>query len=266
MEPSLLDLHRIKEIAIKAGAVILEHYEAAFEVKTKAEDSLLTKADLMALTLITQELKKAYPDIPILSEESKDDLSRLRAQSIFIIEPLDGSKEFIKHNGEFSVNIALVVRQRAILGVVHAPVLHRTFYALKGMGAYEDNPEEANTCLVVSSKLSELNLVSSASHQSAQQDELVKAKQKQIKSRRLMGSAIKGCLVACGEADVYYRFGKTYEWDTAAMQVIVEEAGGIFRELDGKPMIYNRFNLINEKGFFAVNRKENIWTVLNPKL
>lgn len=266
MEPSLMDLHRIKEIAIKAGAVILEQYDSAFEVKMKADESPLTKADLLAHSLIMQELKKSYPDIPVLSEEGKDDLSRLRAEWIFIVDPLDGSKEFIKHNGEFSVNIALVHRQHVLLGVVHAPVLHRTFYALKGLGAYEDNLEMANQCLSVSTKLTELNLVSSASHQSAQQTELIKAKQKHIKTQRLMGSAIKGCLVACGEADVYYRFGKTWEWDTAAMQVIVEEAGGIFRELDGKPMIYNRFNLINEKGFFAVNRKENIWTVINPKL
>jgi len=259
-----MDLNRIKEIAIKAGALIMEVYDSAFEVKTKADESPLTKADLVSNSFILKELKQAYPDIMILSEESKDDLSRLRQDWLFIVDPLDGTKEFVKRNGEFTVNIALIHRQRAVMGVVHIPASKRTFYALKECGAYEDNETEKNKCIGVTDKLTDLNLVHSASNQTAEEKKFIEANKAKFKTQRQLGSAIKGCLVACGEADVYYRFGKTCEWDTAAMQVVVEEAGGIFKELNGEPMIYNRFNLFNEKGFFAVNRKENIWTV--PKL
>ncbi len=266
IELTLMDLHRIKEIAIRAGALVLEIYDSAFEVKLKADETPLTKADLASNDFIIKELHHAYPDIMILSEESKEDLNRLRQEWLFIVDPLDGTKEFVKRNGEFTINIALIHRQRSVLGVVHAPVKNRTFYALKDLGAYEDNASEKNLCIGVTDKLTNLILVGSASHQNAEEKEFIKSKAEWIQTQRLMGSAIKGCLVACGEADVYYRFGKTCEWDTAAMQVIVEEAGGIFKELNGKPMIYNRFNLINDKGFFAVNRKENIWTVPNLKL
>lgn len=266
MELTLVDLHRIKEIAVKAGALIMDVYETAFEVKTKADNSPLTKADLASNAFIRKELKQAYPDIMILSEESKDDLNRLRQEWLFIVDPLDGTKEFIKHNGEFTVNIALVHRQRVVLGVVHAPALKRTFYALKESGAYEDVGDDLNRCISVTDKTTNLNLVHSSSHQTSEELAFLKANAKRYVESRQIGSAIKGCLVACGEADVYYRFGKTCEWDTAAMQAVVEEAGGIFRELDGKPMIYNRFNVINEKGFFAVNRKENIWTAPALKL
>ena len=261
-----MDLHRIKEIAIKAGALVMELYDAAFEVKMKADESPLTKADLVSNDYIIKELHHAYPDIMVLSEESKENLNRLRQEWLFIVDPLDGTKEFIKHNGEFTINIALIHRQRAVLGVVHVPVKNRTFYALKDFGAYEDNESEKNICLGVTDKLTDLILVGSSTHQTSEEKELIKSKEEWIKTQRLMGSAIKGCLVASGEADVYYRFGKTYEWDTAAMQVVVEEAGGIFKELDGTPMIYNRFNLVNDKGFFAVNRKENIWTVPEFKI
>ncbi|NTW96301.1 MAG: 3'(2'),5'-bisphosphate nucleotidase CysQ [Erysipelotrichaceae bacterium] len=266
MELTLIDLHRIREIAIKAGALIMEIYETPFEVKTKADDSPLTQADVISNEYIIKELKKFYPHVFILSEESKDDLNRLREEWLFVVDPLDGTKEFIKHNGQFTVNIALVYRQRPVLGVIVAPVLKKHYYALKDMGAYEDTETELNRCLCVSDKLIDLNFVGSASHQSQEEEKFLKDHASQIKDRKQIGSSIKGCMVASGEADVYYRFGKTSEWDTAAMHIIVEEAGGIFRELDGKPLIYNRFNVINEKGFFAVNRKENIWTQSHHKI
>jgi len=266
MELTLIDLHRIKEIAIKAGALIMEIYETPFEVKTKADDSPLTQADMISNEYIIKELKRFYPKIFILSEESKDDLNRLREEWLFVVDPLDGTKEFIKHNGQFTVNIALVYRQHPVLGVIVAPVLKRTYYALKDMGSYEDTETELNRCLCVSDKLIDLNFVGSASHQSQEEEKFLNDHASQIKERKQIGSSLKGCMVASAEADVYYRFGKTSEWDTAAMQIIVEEAGGIFRELDGNPLIYNRFNVINEKGFFAVNRKENIWIHSHHKI
>jgi len=266
MELTLVDLHRIKEIAIKAGALIMEIYDTSFEVKTKTYDSPLTKADMLSNDYIIKELKRFYPNIFILSEESKDDLNRLKEEWLFVVDPLDGTKEFIKHNGQFTVNIALVYRHHPVLGVIVAPALKKNYYALKGMGAYEDNETELNRCLCVSDKLIDLNFVGSASHQSQEEEKFLKDHASQIKERKQIGSSLKGCMVASAEVDVYYRFGKTSEWDTAAMQIIVEEAGGIFRELDGNPLNYNRFNVINEKGFFAVNRKENIWTHPHHKI
>lgn len=259
MELTLVDLHRIKEIAIKAGALIMEIYDTSFEVKTKTDDSPLTKADMLSNDYIIKELKKFYPNVFILSEESKDDLNRLREEWLFVVDPLDGTKEFIKHNGQFTVNIALVYRHHPVLGVIVAPALKKSYYALKGMGSYEDNEAELNRCLCVSDKLIDLKFVGSASHQSTEEEKFLEEHAQHIKERKQIGSSLKGCMVASAEADVYYRFGKTSEWDTAAMQIIVEEAGGLFREMDGNPMIYNRFNVLNEKGFFAVNRKENIW-------
>jgi 3'(2'), 5'-bisphosphate nucleotidase len=259
MELTLVDLHRIKEIAIKAGALIMEIYDTSFEVKTKADDSPVTQADLISNAYIIKELKRFYPEVFILSEESKDDLNRLREEWLFVVDPLDGTKEFIKHNGQFTVNIALIYRHHPILGVIVAPALKKIYSALKDMGSYEDNDIELNRCLCVSNKLIDLNFVGSASHQSQEEEKFLEEHAHHIRERKQLGSSLKGCMVASAEADVYYRFGKTSEWDTAAMQIIVEEAGGIFREMDGNPMIYNRFNVINEKGFFAVNRKENIW-------
>jgi 3'(2'), 5'-bisphosphate nucleotidase len=266
MEMSLMDLHQIKEVAIRAGALLMEIYDSSYEVKTKEDQSPLTKADLTSNAFIIKELKKLYPNVSILSEETKDDLNRLRHEWLFIVDPLDGTKEFIKHNGNFTVNIALVHRQRSILGIVHAPALKKTYYSLQGLGAYEDSVDGHNICIGVTDKLTDLNLVGSASHKTQEDEKLVEENALHIKTYKQLGSALKGCMVASGEADVYYRFGKTGEWDTAAMQIIVEEAGGIFREISGKPMIYNRFNPYNEKGFFAVNRKENIWTVPTVKV
>jgi 3'(2'), 5'-bisphosphate nucleotidase len=144
--------------------------------------------------------------------------------------------------------------------VIYVPVTKMLYYALKGEGAYMEVVESGEVKqLKVSKKTSNLIWIGSKSHSSEKEKNLIEAHMEIISNTISAGSSLKGCMVAQGEADVYYRFGLTSEWDTAAMQCIVEEAGGIFRQMDGSKMVYNRENNLNEKGFYIVNRPENIW-------
>ncbi len=235
-------------------------YKTDFEVTLKEDLSPLTLADTRANDIIVSALKKAFPHHAILSEESRDDLGRLESDYCFIVDPLDGTKEFIRGTGQFTVNIALTFQGRPILGLVYAPASQRLYAASKGEGAYvEDLASGSRTRLKVSDKLADLTWVGSRSHSSENEDRLIDSHREVIGRTLVAGSSLKGCMVAEGRADIYYRFGLTSEWDTAAMQCIVEEAGGIFRQMDGSEMLYNRLNNLNEKGFYAVNRRENIW-------
>jgi 3'(2'), 5'-bisphosphate nucleotidase len=193
-----------------------------------------------------------------LSEEEKDDLSRLENDLCFVIDPLDGTKEFIKQNGQFTVNIALSYRHRTVMGVIYVPVTGELYYAAKGHGSFM---EENGKCIRLhvnseDKQKSDLNVVMRNSHGAAEMDALIK--KYGLKNYVKVGSSLKGCMIAKGAADVYYRFGPTMEWDTAAMQCIVEEAGGLLRQMDGTEMLYNREDSLNRKGFYILNRIENI--------
>lgn len=247
----------MKELAIQAGQAILEIYDQ-FEVgeeQLKVDQSPLTKADLAANAIIVAGLRAAFPDYAILSEEGKDNLDRLTNDWCFIVDPLDGTKEFIKKNGEFTVNIALVHQGQPVLGVIYAPVLGELYYSEKGKGAFLEKEGQAPIHLQVSSRTTNLRAVASRSHLAPELEELLS--RHGVTDFVAMGSSLKGCLVAKGKADIYFRHNPTMEWDTAAMQCIVEEAGGIFRQMDDRPMTYNRENSLNEKGFYAINTEEN---------
>ena len=249
--------NKILTISREACTKILEVYNTDFSVESKDDNSPLTFADTASNKIIVSELNKNYPDIPILSEESVDNVPQ-EAEYCWIVDPLDGTKEFIKKNGEFTVNIALVQNQRPILGVVAIPVTGTFFYASKGNGAFKQE-NNTTTAIHVSDKTTELVWVGSKSHSSEKEANLINQKSHLIREMKQAGSSLKGTMVAEGKADIYYRFGLTCEWDTCAMHCIIEEAGGIFRQMDGSEMLYNRKNHLNEKGFFVVNRKENIW-------
>jgi 3'(2'), 5'-bisphosphate nucleotidase len=248
-----------KMLAYEAGAAIMDIYRQDFDVEFKDDESPLTQADKTANTLILAGLKAEFPDAAYLSEEEKDDRSRLKEKYCFIIDPLDGTKEFVKKNGEFTVNIALVKNGKPIMGVVYAPVLGEMYFALKGSGAFLEDTSGHITPLSVTNHTENLKLVASKSHGSEKLDAMVEANQGKIAELVSYGSSLKGCMVAAGSADIYYRFGLTCEWDTCAMQAVVECAGGIMMQMDKTPMMYNRENTLNEKGFFIVNRKENIF-------
>ncbi len=149
---------------------------------------------------------------------------------------------------------------KPILGVVYAPVFKDLYYAAEGIGAYLENLNtKESRKLEVSTKTTNLIWVGSKSHSSEKEANLISANEDKIKDTVSKGSSLKGCMIAAGEADVYYRFGLTCEWDTCAMHCVVEEAGGIFKQMDNSDMTYNRKNTLNEKGFYIVNRKDNIW-------
>lgn len=254
------ELEICKEAAVKAGATILDVYENAkdFKVEYKSDNSPLTIADKKANEIIVDILSKEFPDYAILSEEGKDDVKRLHNDYCFVVDPLDGTKEFIKRNGQFTVNIALAYKHKSVLGVIYVPVTGELYFAYEGIGAYKQLPLNEPQKIQVTNNIGidNINVVASNSHGSARMDELVK----KFGLTKLVnkGSSLKGCMIAAGEADVYFRFNPTMEWDTAAMQCIVEEAGGIFRQMDHSPMLYNRENSLNDKGFYIVNREENI--------
>lgn len=251
-------LETCKNIAVEAGKVILEVYSRDFSVDYKADESPITQADQQSNTLIVRALERKYPECAILAEESQDNPDRLKNDWCFIVDPLDGTKEFVKRNGEFTVNIALAYRGRPVLGVIGIPVTGELYYAVKGHGAYYEKDGHAQK-IAVSSRTEDPRMVVSRSHRSERLQDLIE--KNGIKEIRTVGSAIKGCLIAKGEAEVYYRFGHTMEWDTAAMQCIVEEAGGIFRQMDDSEMTYNRENSLNEKGFYVLNHPRNKLTL-----
>jgi len=246
-----------KEAAILAGEKILEYYYSDFQVEYKEDDSPLTCADQAADQVIEEVIKREFPDISILSEESADDKSRLNESLCWVIDPLDGTKEFIHHTDEFTVNIALVKDGHPVVGVVYVPVTEEMYYASKGNGSYYEVNEEIRKNQV-SERTEKLRLLSSKYHKADDFLDLIEDHAKHISSVESVGSSLKGCLIARGLAEAYYRFGLTSEWDTAAVQLVAEEAGGIFRQLDHSIMTYNRQDVLNRKGFYIVNKKENV--------
>jgi len=250
-------LDDVIKIARRAGEKILEIYDTDdFEVQIKGDDSPLTKADLAAHNIIVDYLEEKYPVIPCLSEESTgiefDD--RKQWDECFVIDPLDGTKEFIARNGEFTVNIALQKNGKPVLGVIYVPVADVIYYAAEGVGAFkqeQSNPVQKiqvralpekdgnHHFTVVASRRHGLDKVETLCQNFASYD---------LTSR---GSSLKMCMVAEGSADLYPRLALTSEWDTAAAQAIVEQAGGKIVQLDYSDMTYNqKESLLNP--FFLV--------------
>lgn len=257
---SLKILEVMKAAAIEAGGIIMEIYKTDFSVDYKEDNSPLTKADRQANAYIVEQLAAYFPEYAILSEETEDDKKRLENDYCFIVDPLDGTKEFVKRNGQFTVNIALSYKKRPMLGVIYVPVTKDLYYASVAAGAFKkDGVTGEVKKLCVSDKLDNLIWVGSKSHSSEKEENLIKVHKAQITEVISAGSSLKGCLVAEQKADVYYRFGLTHEWDTAAMHCIAECAGAVVKQMDHSELLYNRENTLNEKGFYIVNRRENVW-------
>lgn len=251
-------LETVKDITLEAGRRIVEIYSKDFSVDYKADQSPITEADQISNAFIVQTLSSKYPECAILAEESQDNPDRLKNQWCFIIDPLDGTKEFVKKNGEFTVNVALAFCGKPVLGVIGIPVTGEVYYAAKGMGAFYEKDGQTKK-ITVSTRTEDIRMMVSRSHRSDKLEALIR--KNGINHIVSVGSAIKGCLIARGDAEVYYRFGHTMEWDTAAMQCIVEEAGGVFRQMDDSEMTYNRVNSLNEKGFYIINHPSNRLTL-----
>ncbi len=242
----MLDFDFLAGIAREAAKAILEVYDTDFEVERKDDHSPLTIADTRSHGIIVDRLRRRYPDIPVLSEEGKTVPFETRRNwdRFWLVDPLDGTKEFVKRNGEFTVNIALVEDGRPVVGIIHIPVTGRLFMADVREGCWEITESGRRRLKVrqVSAK-EPVRVVRSRSHPTRALHDFLSL----IPSYRIInrGSAIKFCDVAGGEADFYPRFGPTWEWDTAAGQAIVIAAGGVLLDLSGKPFVYNKENLLN---------------------
>jgi 3'(2'), 5'-bisphosphate nucleotidase len=250
----------VTTVATMAGNRILEIYNTDFEVETKDDQSPLTAADKASHVTIIEALAELTPEIPILSEESTAIPWEERSKwpQYWLIDPLDGTKEFIKKNGEFTVNIALIQGNQAVLGVVYVPVTNRCFYGFQGGGSFELTPEgEAKEIAVASPAQNPVRVVGSRSHRG----ELVDAYLAKLGDHVMvpMGSSLKLCLIATGEADIYPRLGLTSEWDTAAAQAVVECAGGKVVQLDGNPIMYNAKEDILNPHFLVFGDLERDW-------
>lgn len=254
------ELEAAKEAAVLAGKAIMDIYNNSenVNIEYKEKNMPLTVADRTANKIIIELLKDKFPKHAILSEEEKDNLKRLNNDLCFIVDPLDGTKEFIKRNGQFTVNIALSYKHKPVMGVIYVPVKKDLYFAEVGKGSFL--VKECNEiCKLEVDKITrskrKLRIVMSNSHGCEQMDNLLE--KYNLTNYVRVGSSLKGCMIAKGEADVYYRFNPTMEWDTAAMQCIVEEAGGVFRQMDDSLMTYNRKNSLNDKGFYIVNDLRN---------
>lgn len=240
----------VKNIALKAGETILAvyHQAGAFEVNLKSDDSPLTIADKRANKVICDGLIALAPDIPIISEENKAIPYDIRKNfdCYWLVDPLDGTKEFIKRNGEFTVNIALVEDQKVVMGVVYAPCLEELYWAVKGAGAFMEKAGVETQLKAPTFAWTDpgLKVVCSRSHLNEETQAFInRLQQAEIVAT---GSSLKFLIMAKGEAHAYPRLGPTMEWDTGAAQIILEEAGGhVINHETNEPLLYNKENLLN---------------------
>jgi 3'(2'), 5'-bisphosphate nucleotidase len=239
-------LDAVRAIAIDAGARILDVYERSIQVDLKKDGSPLTAADAASHALIVERLTALTPAIPILSEESSEAevAARQSWPRFWLVDPLDGTKEFINRNGEFTVNIALIDGHAPVLGVVYVPVLGTIYSACRGLGAFKQKAEQpARPMRVRPYGGAKPIVVASRSHAGPETEAFLES----IGPHDVvsMGSSLKLCLVAEGAADVYPRLGPTMEWDTAAAQCVVECAGGRVTDVEGNALTYNKHSLLN---------------------
>ena len=229
----------IVALAREAGIEILQFYEGECSVQRKGDNSPLTAADLAAHRRVMAGLSRLTPDIPCLSEEGGDDSPGARRgwTHFWLLDPLDGTREFLNRNGEFTVNIALIDNGRPVLGVVHAPASDTTYYAAEGAGAWKQVAGADPIRLHTVQTQRPPRLLVSRSHETPELEALISRLPPHHVLR--LGSSLKFCLVAEGGADLYPRLGPTSEWDTAAGQCVVEQAGGVVTDISGLPLRYN---------------------------
>jgi 3'(2'), 5'-bisphosphate nucleotidase len=251
MKPSP-QVYNLLELAQSAATAIMAIYATDFEARSKSDHSPVTKADEQAEAIILAGLKRLWPEIPVIAEEAAaaGHVPEFKNQ-FFLVDPLDGTKEFVSRNGEFTVNIALIENGNPILGVVYAPAIDLIYWGEAGIGS-------AKTVLKPNSDLSSANwqkihprllppegatVLASRSHRDAATDAYLST----IKVNQLMGagSSLKFCTIAAGDADLYPRFGRTMEWDTAAGHAVLAAAGGKVLQVDGLPLLYGK----RERGF-----------------
>ena len=248
-------------VAKRAGCRIMEVYDAGFSVEQKNDQTPLTEADMAAHEAIEEGLRALTPDLPVLSEESAHIpfAERQAWRRYWLVDPLDGTREFIRRNGEFSVNIALIDDHEPVLGIVYAPVLGLCYFGCRGGGAFKQEALERPEAIHVRRYAGGRAIVAgSRSHRGEAMERFLShlAEYECIP----LGSALKSCLVAEGGADVYPRLGPTSEWDTAAAQCVLEEAGGHLTDTHMRPLRYNTKDALLNPHFFAYGASEVDWS------
>lgn len=260
---SLLDA--VRDLAAVAAGHILDIYRSPFEVVRKADASPLTEADLASHRTILAGLNDLAPDIPVLSEESADiDFAERSGWSRYwLVDPLDGTKDFVNGNGEFTVNIALIERNAPVLGVVAVPVTGVAYAAARGLGARRHDAGGEREIVVRRRAESPFRVAASRSHRDRMTDAFIRALGpcEEIS----IGSSLKFCLLAEGAVDIYPRFGPTCEWDTAAAQVVVEQAGGQVTDVDLEPLRYNTKDSLLNPHFLAFGDRTVDWREFMPR-
>jgi 3'(2'), 5'-bisphosphate nucleotidase len=261
MSNQLPPIQNIIDIAKSAGEAILKIYGTDFSVYEKSDLSPLTEADLAAHNVISNGLMELTPEIPILSEESAKIPFSLRKswERYWLIDPLDGTKEFVKRNGEFTVNIALIDNHKPILGVIYVPVSKVTYYGSQDTGAFKLLPDGAPEAISVNTKHGDpVRVAGSRSHAG----ESLKRYLENLGAHEIvsMGSSLKSCLVAEGLADIYPRLGPTSEWDTGAAQAVVEAAGGRITDTRMQPLRYNSKESVLNPDFFVFGDLDEDWS------
>ena len=253
-------LPRVVDLAGEAGGKIMEVYARGFNIEHKDDRSPLTEADMAAHHCIADGLRALTPELPVLSEEEADApfSERSRWRTYWLVDPLDGTREFIKRNGEFTVNIALIRDHQPVLGVIYVPVSGVCYSACAGQGARREAPGEAARAIEVRPwDGGRIAVAGSRSHRDESFDRfLAQFDEHEIIS---MGSSLKSCLVAEGKADIYVRLGPTSEWDTAAAQCIVEEAGGQLLDMAMAPLRYNTKDSLLNPHFIVCGDTRHDW-------
>ena len=262
-------LAEITRIVAEAGREIMIVYDSRYAIEEKTDGSPLTTADRQSNELICDRLDTLTPDIPVVSEESigLDNDERIKWERLWLVDPLDGTKEFIKRNGEFTVNIALIEDGRPVLGVVHTPARRLSHFAASGHGAWRQVEDQAPEKIRTQPyKGGVARMAASRSHSDILVERFriaLEAKSGQPVEAVAMGSSLKICLVAEGQIDVYPRLGSTWEWDTGAAHCVLREAGGSIFDCDGNNLTYNKPEMRNP-WFIAIGDPSYNWIELCP--
>lgn len=244
---------------LEANQKVLEIYNSGYDIEIKSDNSPVTTADLTSNKILRSRLS-VFEDIAWLSEEDVDDPSRLNKKYVFILDPLDGTQDFVNRDGSFAINLALVEDGKPIGSIISFPVFESYAYAIKGKGSYYVEKDGTKTRLHVSDRLDNLIYLSSKTHELESERQVVVRHQDKIAQVLHEGASRKAYFVASGKGDASVRYtNMTKEWDVCAPDLLVKEAGGIFLETNGNDFVYNRQDVYNRNGYCMFNRKENMF-------
>lgn len=252
------ELEVMLKAAKEAREVIMNYYNKGFHVEIKSDNSPVTEADKKSDSLIRKILKDEFPSYAFLTEESNDDLTRLSNDFVFIVDPVDGTKDFVAKDDMFTTNIALAYKGKVVVGVVAIPAKNEYYFALKGNGSFKIESNGTVKKICVNDKTSDLTVLKSVFHENEKEKATIEKYKSKISKVEKVGSSIKACRIAEGSAEITYRFADgTKERDTAAFQCIVEEAGGLVIKFNKEPLTYNKKDVYNHDGYIVLNRIEN---------